>query len=304
MPEPPTKAPPPAAPAPKPPTARPAAIDKLADASWSEVTKAKLLLDGDRLGSLAALVEMVDRDDRVPLVNTADLIYPGAKQFYGHGYMVPYDLDHLGDRAGWVLEELTFWDFGFSTGINPMGAEDPVHAEARRKAARAAVHGWWKSARSGWSCYDALEDALNSAQPRFAYQWLREWNALPCDGFTVDRFKRGLLPIVRRHAADKTHPMHDQAALLLKDLDEQLARLVIVPVALVRARLGAATASTTVADVEVTLGKAARDIGSGIHIFVYPLADNAEVRVGSPDGGSIMYIRLVENGRETVLYTR
>src|SRR5262245_56333343 len=112
-------------PAPKPPTTAPAAIALLESPQWSEVMRAKTLLVADRLSSLAPVVAMIDRDDVVPLVNTADLIYPGAKQFYGHGYVVPYDLDHLGDRAGWVLEELTFWDFGFSDGISGFTPEDP-----------------------------------------------------------------------------------------------------------------------------------------------------------------------------------
>lgn len=49
----------------------------------------------------------------VPLTDTMDLIYPGAKTFYGHGYIVNYDLDSLAVRAGWVLESITFQDFGF-----------------------------------------------------------------------------------------------------------------------------------------------------------------------------------------------
>src|SRR5258706_15686536 len=88
-------------PAPKPPATKPPAIAMLESASWGDVTKARTLLVGDRLASLAAVVEMVDRDDRVPLTGTADLIYPGAKQFYGHGYALPHDLDHLRHRAGW-----------------------------------------------------------------------------------------------------------------------------------------------------------------------------------------------------------
>lgn len=290
--------------APEPTTTQVIALALLATASWRDVRMAKLLLAGDRRASLAPVVEMIDRDDRVPLTDTADLIYPGAKKFYGHGGIESYDLDHIGDRAGWVLEDLTFRDFGFSDGIDPFTAEDPAHARTRRAAARAAVRGWWKLARNAWRCYDALGDALRSPRTALAYAWLRTWKAPPCDGFTPERFKRELLPIVQKHAADPGHPMHAQAKLLLRDLDEQLARIVLGPTELIKLRLQATTAATTVPDITAALGKPARDIGSGIHIFVYPLPDSAEVHVGSPDATSIMYIRIVDHGRATVLYPR
>lgn len=66
-------------------------------------------------------------------------------------------------------------------------------------------------------------------------------------------------------------------------------------------RLAATTATTTVADLELTLGKPARDIGSGIHIFVYPI-DDGEVRIGTPDRASILYVRVTQHGRERVIY--
>jgi hypothetical protein len=52
----------------------------------------------------------------VQLRETWDLIYPGAKTFYGHGYSVDYDLDWLSAKAGWALENLTFQNFGFARG--------------------------------------------------------------------------------------------------------------------------------------------------------------------------------------------
>lgn len=68
-------------------------------------------------------------------------------------------------------------------------------------------------------------------------------------------------------------------------------------------RLRAISPTTTVDMLEATLGKPARDIGSGIHIFVYPL-DGGEIRVGTADGISVDYIRLVEPNHERVLYER
>lgn len=43
-------------------------------------------------------------------------------------------------------------------------------------------------------------------------------------------------------------------------------------------------------DVIKLCGRPDRDIGSGIHIYVYQLADNSEVRVGTPDDHKLMYV--------------
>jgi hypothetical protein len=196
-----------------------ATLDRLAQPGFDGVLAARNLLLADRAASLAGLVAMVERDDVVPLVDTADLIYPGAKQFYGHGWIVPYDLDHLGDRAAWLLEEITFRDFGFSHGVNARHRADPTQI-ARRSAARAAVREWWETARHGWRCYEALAEALRGDATQHAYQWLRDWSPPGCDGFTATRFRRELLPIVKRHAADPDHPQHEKAQYLLRDVDE------------------------------------------------------------------------------------
>jgi hypothetical protein len=57
-------------------------------------------------------------------------------------------------------------------------------------------------------------------------------------------------------------------------------------------RVRAITAQTQVADLEAAWGHPTADIGSGIHIFVYPLADEGELRVGSADGKTVMYVML------------
>src|SRR5262245_24978026 len=105
------------------------AFEALLGDDWEHVFHAAETLRADPHGSVPYLVAGVE-DDRVKaLRNTADLYYPGAKKFYGHGYMLPYDVDHVGDRAGWVLEELLFRDFGFRSGLK---REDPDKAAQRR----------------------------------------------------------------------------------------------------------------------------------------------------------------------------
>jgi hypothetical protein len=57
------------------------------------------------------------------------------------------------------------------------------------------------------------------------------------------------------------------------------------------------TKGTTMAQVIQSLGEPDRDIGSGIHIFVYGLSDGSEVWIGTPDASEIWYVR---HGTETL----
>lgn len=59
------------------------------------------------------LISILSDTSFVKLTNTFDLIYPGTTTYYGHGHYVPYDMDWISVRAGWLLEEITFQDFGY-----------------------------------------------------------------------------------------------------------------------------------------------------------------------------------------------
>ena len=56
------------------------------------------------------------------------------------------------------------------------------------------------------------------------------------------------------------------------------------------ARIHEVSATTRIAELDRDWGPPTTDIGSGIHIFVYPLADGGELRVGTADGAKIMYV--------------
>jgi hypothetical protein len=47
----------------------------------------------------------------------------------------------------------------------------------------------------------------------------------------------------------------------------------------------------TMQDVIGRVGPPDKDIGSGIHVYVYRLLDGSEILVGSSDGASILYVR-------------
>jgi hypothetical protein len=68
--------------------------------------------------------------------------------------------------------------------------------------------------------------------------------------------------------AHPTHPTHDEAL----------------------ARIHGMTAATVVTELDDAWGPATADVGSGIHIYVYPMAGGGTLRVGSADGKTVMYV--------------
>lgn len=58
-------------------------------------------------------------------------------------------------------------------------------------------------------------------------------------------------------------------------------------------------------DVKRLCGKAERDIGSGIHVYVYDLDDGSVIRLGSPDDEHISYVvHASANGQERYLFRK
>ena len=50
-------------------------------------------------------------------------------------------------------------------------------------------------------------------------------------------------------------------------------------------------------------GEPDKDIGSGIHIYVYELADGSVVKIGTPDDKHIMYaMQVMANGKAHYLF--
>lgn len=206
-------------------------------ADWMTVLGAEWLLEDHQATAIPVLISLLDRDEVVKLENTIDLIYPGAETFYGHGYIVSYDLDYLPARAGWALEELTFENFGFegpvvtheqlrTPGLEgkmdvPMEEISPQPKPADRKARFAAAAGkakaWWKARNGKWSRYEALRAALSSGDPwrqMKAVNWLRS-GMTRCDGLDLASYKAEIRPLVEKLARSG----NDQAGYLLEDGD-------------------------------------------------------------------------------------
>ena len=88
-------------------------IDNLKQPNFGNVYKVKDSIINKGIEAIPELVELLKDTSFVKLENTADLFYPGAEKFYGHGWIVNYDIDWISVRSAWLLEEITFQNFGY-----------------------------------------------------------------------------------------------------------------------------------------------------------------------------------------------
>ena len=205
-----------------------------------KVRLAKPKFESLQVRAIPELIKLLDRDELVKLTNTADLIYPGAKMFYGHGGILPYDIDWLSVRAGWVLEELTFRRFGFQEeGLNEESIRrlvpwvprdvpledifelewDPEVRRTMREEAVSRAKEWWSKAQSGWKRLDDLEEALMSDsfnRQSFAIEWMR-YGKTACEGLDLETYRERLLPLIQRLGDSSDKGVRVQAMYLLED---------------------------------------------------------------------------------------
>lgn len=215
-------------------------------ADWPAVISAKEKIEN--LGS-AAIPEIITvmNDCKVnKLQNTGDLIYPGAEKYFGHGQIIDYDIDDLCVRAGWLLEELTFRNFGF-TGIHLPDNElsdfikksfsdyyniaanqrrlDELTAQGKRKLIRSLsieqVNSWWQSSSKDWNRLNALEEALNSQDDKCqvkALFYLRNGKTR-CKGLSESYYKTRLEQAVMRLSNAELNRISENAKLIMLDSD-------------------------------------------------------------------------------------
>lgn len=166
-------------------------IDKIFNdfqsSNWEMVLKAKNSLENMEAKSIPGLIKLLDNNSTVKLENTGTLIYPGAERFFGYGQIIAYDIDNIPVRAGWLLEELAFQNFGYS-GVhiedyklidhikvtfpeyynnsgNRKELQSSSTADKRKlimKLSQNKVNEWWDKEADKWNRLDALVDALNS----------------------------------------------------------------------------------------------------------------------------------------------
>ena len=105
--------------------------------------------------SISPLIRLLESHDVLPLAGLADTTFLGLDVDWGHGRRIEYDLSRLSMRAAWVLESLTFRDFGFRT---------LDEKEQRLAIGRARL--WWQyNDPMGWSRLAELERAIQGSNP-------------------------------------------------------------------------------------------------------------------------------------------
>jgi hypothetical protein len=215
-----------------------ALVAQLRVSDWWTVHCTELDLESMQEKVIPALLDLLDSREVVPLENTMDLIYPGAKTFYGHGYMVDYALDSLAVRAGWALESITFQDFGFRSGTiqedalfkamreNPPGDMPLEQALGPQKtpepgpvaAAAERARQWWAKAGPKWTRFQGVVEALDSNDPKRQFAvlgWLRDGERSECDGLK-GRYEKEIRPRVEKLAGSADKNVRQQAGYLLQ----------------------------------------------------------------------------------------
>jgi len=213
---------------------------------WPLVIKAKEKMENLGSAGIPDIIAMMSDCRTLKLMNTADLIYPGAERFFGHGQMIDYDIDLACIRAGWILEEITFMNFGFS-GIH-LPADELVGFLDRNFPEFSAKEGnrnkmnqldeegkrmlirdlsiekaklWWQSSSKQWNRLSALEQALNSGDEKSqvkALFYLRN-GVTYCKGLTQKFYKTKLSKVVERLSKSGTGRVSENAKLIMLDSD-------------------------------------------------------------------------------------
>jgi hypothetical protein len=230
-------------------------FEQFLSTDWPTVIAAKE--DIENLGDqgIPGLIELLKNAQILKLKNTGDLIYPGAERFFGHGQIIDYDIDVACIRAGWLLEELTFKNFGFtgfhlpaeelndflkktfteyfSTGENLSQIETMNETEKRDLIKRLSVeraNSWWSVASGKWSRLGALEEALNGTDEKCqvkALFYMRNGKTV-CTGLDQKEYKSRLSKTIERLAKSTTSRVSENAKLIM--LDNDYSWLAIKPV--------------------------------------------------------------------------
>lgn len=221
-------------------------ISDFLSTDWPTVLVAKEKIENTGSACISDMIAVLNDCRELKLQNTGDLIYPGAEKFFGHGQIIDYDIDFACIRAGWLLEDLTFRNFGF-TGIhlpdneltgfirdnfpdyfnNPLNRThfDELTVSGKRKLIRTLsieqVNNWWKTAAESWNRLEALESALNSEDEKCqvkALFYMRNGKT-KCNGLNERFYKTRLENSVKKLSKVDLGRVSEHAKLIMLDSD-------------------------------------------------------------------------------------
>jgi hypothetical protein len=213
---------------------------------WPSVLKAKESIENLEAAGIPQLMNMLNDFSVRKLKNTGDLIYPGTKKFYGHGQILDYNIDEICIRAGWLLEELAFQNFGFAgiyipeteladfiksnfedyyAGLPNKQSLENMSASEKRKIIRSLsikkAQEWWSRNSEKWNRRDALVESLQSADEKTqvkALFYIRNGKTI-CAGLSKSFYQTRLEPIIRELAKNDLKRISENAKLILMDID-------------------------------------------------------------------------------------
>jgi hypothetical protein len=211
---------------------------------YGEVYSSKMKLENYQKDIIPQLIELLNDTSFVKLTETGDLIYPGATKFYGHGNFVPYDMDWISVRAGWLLEDLTFMDFGYKTsGVDDATLfrlmqenyneylkkgtydlewkEKPTREKLieMRKILAQKAKAWWQTNETNWTRISAIKNALKSNDENRngeVLQFLR-YGETKCDSLNSMLYLSDIKPLVVLLKQTKYQSVKVQVDLLLSE---------------------------------------------------------------------------------------
>ena len=213
---------------------------------WEVVKEAKEKLENTGKVIIPEIIVLIKSDENKKLENTKDLIYPGATKFYGHGQMLEYQIDSIPIRAGWLLEDLTFQNFGFkgyhltdknelitiikytfpeyySNSTNRKDIENGSVKEIRKtlmKLSLLKVNKWWDKEKDSWNRLSALLAALQSydeIRNIKALFYIRNGRTL-CPGLTKDYYIEEISREIVRLSGSEIKRISENAKLILLDV--------------------------------------------------------------------------------------
>jgi hypothetical protein len=211
---------------------------------WTKVSVAKDKLENYEEKAISKIIVLLDNNSTVKLKNTGTLIYPGAEKVYGYGQMVDYDIDKIAVRAGWLLEEISFNNFGF-TGVhqpdenlinfikltfpdyynnstNRKTLETTSIPEIRNIILQQSIRKakvWWKDESDTWNRLNALIDGLKSFDEKRqvkALFYMRNGDT-KCTGLTKDYYIDNISKEIVRLSTSDTQRISENAKLILFD---------------------------------------------------------------------------------------
>ncbi len=219
-------------------------IKDFTSSDWKQVKKSKAELENIQEGVIPLLIELFDNNEKVKLKNSGSLIYPGAERFFGHGQILDYDIDYISIRAGWLIEDISFNNFGFS-GIHlpkeqivshikktfPAYYNNPANRKRMESAAPEElkkiawklsinkVEEWWEAEGADFTRLKALVGALKSVDEKRqvkALFYMRNGTS-KCNGLTREYYYEEISKEIVRLSGSDVQRISEHAKLILLD---------------------------------------------------------------------------------------